>query len=245
MGTYFLNIVVCLCFCLFERGLVFAQNSQEYDALVEWRQEKKKRLNHTHLIHTHEIQFTPVFFPRTKKSEKRRRQSVLMKVMLPKHTCTVSLKVEIEKNSKRNRKRKRSGFYHCTSHTGTGEKKKQEKWALLSFYLFCTFAQIRLHRCSLINETAVKSKTPYVFCSFLLYTARSNKLFFLFFWVLPPFRGKKQEKRKWLLECFFFLPENKYANRQTNMNINNHISEVPGHICTSTRKKLRETRWQG
>lgn len=73
MGTYFLNIVVCLCFCLFERGLVFAQNSQEYDALVEWRQEKK-RLNHTHLIHTHEIQLTPVFFfSRTKKKWKEKK----------------------------------------------------------------------------------------------------------------------------------------------------------------------------
>lgn len=73
MGTYFLNIVVCLCFCLFERGLVFAQNSQEYDALVEWRQEKKKdsttRISSTHMKYNLHL----FFFSRTKKKWKEKK----------------------------------------------------------------------------------------------------------------------------------------------------------------------------
>lgn len=176
------------------------------------KKDSTTRISSTHMKYNLHL----FFFSRTKKSEKRRRQSVLMKVMLPKHTCTVSLKVEIEKNSKRNRKRKRSGFYHCTSHTGTGEKKKQEKWALLSFYLFCTFAQIRLHRCSLINETAVKSKTPYVFCSFLLYTARSNKLFFLFLSFATIQRKKNRKNENDFSSVFFFcLKINTQTDKQT------------------------------
>lgn len=216
MGTYFLNIVVCLCFCLFERGLVFAQNSQEYDALVEWRQEKKKdsttRISSTHMKYNLHL----FFFPRTKKSEKRRRQSVLMKVMLPKHTCTVSLKVEIEKNSKRNKKRKRSGFYHCTSHTGTGEKKtkKNEHCSL-----FICFAPLRKFGSTVVawsTRRQLNRKLHTCSAVFFFIQHEATNSFFFFFWVLPPFRGKKQEKRKWLLECFFFcLKINTQTDKQT------------------------------
>lgn len=70
MGTYFLNFVACLCFCLFERGLVFAQNSQEYDALVEWRQEKRKTQPHASHPHTWNTIYS-CFFSEQKKSEKK------------------------------------------------------------------------------------------------------------------------------------------------------------------------------
>lgn len=76
MGTYFLNIVVCLCFCLFERGLVFAQNSQEYDALVEWRQEKKKTQPHASHPHTWNTIYTCFFFQNKKKWKEKKTVSV-------------------------------------------------------------------------------------------------------------------------------------------------------------------------
>lgn len=216
MGTYFLNIVVCLCFCLFERGLVFAQNSQEYDALVEWRQEKKKdsttRISSTHMKYNLHL----FFFSRTKKSEKRRRQSVLMKVMLPKHTCTVSLKVEIEKNSKRNKKRKRSGFYHCTSHTGTGEKKNKKNEHCS---LFICFAPLRKFGSTVVAwSTRRQLNRKLHTCSavfFFIQHEATNSFFFFFEFCHHSEEKNKKNENDFSSVFFFCLKINTQTDKQT------------------------------